>query len=289
LVSRIRPSVTLRSEPSNFPAPSIINDFCTPLTATNLTIGKTAQGDQLFVNPSDGKYTFGTFTLGQRDADGDGYENELDTCPYTPNVGDPRIPLDGDLDGDGLDAACDPNDSATTGTNSDQDLDGYQNRNDNCPLVANGIDQANVPGVGNQLDTDMDTIGDACDPNPTTADTEGKYSVATPSGAVTIGAGGSAAGSAPTAAQCPNCWTKQTVINPSGAPTLAPSGSGTPKASGSTSPSSAPAINSITPAPKTDESSSNTGTIIAIVAGVAAAVIVIGGGAALLMRRRKGV
>jgi hypothetical protein len=287
------PSVTALQnvgDPAVIPAPSIINDFCTPLTASNLSLGKTAQGDQLFVNPSDGKYTFGSFALGQRDADGDGYENSLDTCPLTPNVGNPRIPLDGDLDGDGLDAACDPNDSATTGTNSDQDLDGYQNRNDNCPLVANGIDQANVPGVGNQLDTDMDTIGDACDPNPTTADTEGKYSVATPSAAVTIGAGGSAAGSAPTAAQCPNCWTKQTVINPSGAPTLAPSGSSTAKPpSGSTSTSSTPKITASPNSGSSSSGGSNTGTILLIVAGVAAAVIVIGGGAALLMRRRKGV
>jgi hypothetical protein len=284
------PSVTVLENVGDraaVPAPSIINDFCTPLSTSNLTFGTTPAGDQLLVNPSDGKYTFSNFALGQRDADGDGYENSLDTCPLTPNVGDPRISLSGDLDGDGLDAACDPNDNPVTGTNSDQDGDGYLNRGDNCPLVANGQDQANVPGVGNQLDTDLDTIGDACDPHPTTADTEGTYSVATPSSDVTIGAGGSAAGSPPTTAQCPNCWTKQTVINPSGAPTLAASGSGTPKPSGSTSTSSTPKI-SASPAPGSS-SGSNTGTIIAIVVGVVAAVIVIGGGAALLMRRKKAV
>ena len=191
------PSVTVLEnigDHSAVPAPSIINDFCTPLSTTNLSFGTTPAGDQLLVNPSDGKYTFGNFALGQRDADGDGYENSLDTCPLTPNVGNPRITGDGDLDNDGLDAACDPNDNAATGTNSDQDGDGYQNRQDNCPLVANGQDQANVPGVGNQLDTDLDGIGDACDPHPTTADTEGMYSVATPSADVTIGAGGTAAG-----------------------------------------------------------------------------------------------
>jgi hypothetical protein len=284
------PSVTVLEnigDHSAVPAPSIINDFCTPLSTTNVSFGSTPAGDQLFVNPSDGKYTFNNFALGQRDADGDGYENSLDTCPLTPNVGNPRITGDGDLDNDGLDAACDPNDNATTGTNSDQDGDGYLNRGDNCPRVANGQDQANVPGVGNQLDTDLDSIGDACDPHPTTADTEGTYSVATPSTDVTIGAGGTAAGSRPTTAQCPHCWTEQTVINPSGAPTLAPSGSSTPKASGSTSASGTPKI-SASPAPSSS-SSSNSGTIIAIVVGVAAAVIVIGGGAALLMRRKKTV
>jgi Thrombospondin type 3 repeat len=280
------PSVTVLQnigDTSAVPAPSIITDFCTPLSTTNLAFGTTPAGDQLLVNPSDGKYTFGNFALGQRDADGDGIENSLDTCPLTPNVGDPRITGSGDLDNDGLDAACDPNDNALTGTNSDQDGDGYLNRGDNCPLVANGQDQANVAGVGNQLDTDLDGIGDACDPHPTTADTEGMYSVATPSADISIGAGGSGPGSRPTTAQCPNCWTAQTVINPSGAPTLAPSGSTKP--SGSTSASGTPRITA-SPAPPSS-SGSNSGTIIAVVVGVVAAVIVIGGGAALLMRRKK--
>jgi hypothetical protein len=286
------PSVTVLEnigDHSAVPQPSIINDFCTPLSTTNLSFGTTPAGDQLLVNPADGKYTFNNFALGQRDADGDGYENSLDTCPLTPNVGNPRITGDGDLDTDGLDAACDPNDNAATGTNSDQDGDGYQNRQDNCPLIANGQDQANVPGVGNQLDTDLDSIGDACDPHPTTANTEGTYSVATPTATVTIGAGGTAEGSPPTTAQCPHCWAKGVVINPSGATTVAPSGSPTTtttKPSGSTTASGTPKP-TVSPAP--GSSSSSSGTIIIIVVGVAAAVIVIGGGAALLMRRKKTV
>src|ERR1700674_4626705 len=95
------PSVTVLEnigDHSAVPMPSIINDFCTPLTTTNVSFGTTPAGDQLFVNPSDGKYTFNNFALGQRDADGDGYENSLDTCPYTPNVGNPRITGDGDLE-----------------------------------------------------------------------------------------------------------------------------------------------------------------------------------------------
>ena len=34
---------------------------------------------------------------------------------------------------------------------------------DNCPSVANGINQAAVPNVGNQTDGDIDGVGDACD------------------------------------------------------------------------------------------------------------------------------
>jgi hypothetical protein len=279
------PSVTVLQnigDTSAVPAPSIITDFCTPLSTNNLSFGTTPAGDQLLVNPSDGKYTFGNFSLGQRDADGDGIENALDTCPYTPNVGDPRITGSGDLDLDGLDSACDPNDDPNTGTNSDQDGDGYLNRGDNCPLVANGENETS--GVGNQKDTDIVGIGDACNIHLGSPDLNGTYSVSTPSADVTIGAGGTGPGSAPTTAQCPNCWTAQTVINPSGAPTLAPSGSGTPNASGSTSSSSSPKISA---SPTSSSSSSSSGTIIAVVVGVVAAVIVIGGGAALLMRRKK--
>ncbi len=113
------------------------------------------------INPSDGKYVFTGLAFGQRDADGDTFENSLDTCPYVANVGDPRITNSGDLDADGLDAACDPNDDpATGGTNSDQDGDGYLNRQDNCPLISNGQDTTN------QNDNDSDQIGDVCDTSP---------------------------------------------------------------------------------------------------------------------------
>ncbi|MCH8849856.1 MAG: thrombospondin type 3 repeat-containing protein, partial [Chloroflexi bacterium] len=138
------------------PMPGIITDFCSPLTTENITYGVIplpptprpgadadpaigVAGTPLFVNPQDGTYTFTTFSLGLRDADGDGWENLLDTCPFTENVGDPTEANSGDLDADGLDAACDPNDDlASGGTDSDEDADGYLNRQDNCPLVANG-------------------------------------------------------------------------------------------------------------------------------------------------------
>ena len=84
----------------------------------------------------------------QRDFDGDGIENGLDACNSTPSgAWDPRdttanraVILGGngtDVDSDGLDASCDPNDSAL-GLKTDQDEDAYLNRLDICALIANG-------------------------------------------------------------------------------------------------------------------------------------------------------
>jgi thrombospondin 2/3/4/5 len=121
---------------------------------------------QLGVLPKDGTYPFSVFTVGQRDADNDGYQNSLDTCPLVPNAGNPTIPDNGDSDGDGLDSVCDPNDDpANAGAKLDEDGDGYLNRQDNCPLVANGRDQTDEAGR-NQQDPDLDSIGTACDSNP---------------------------------------------------------------------------------------------------------------------------
>lgn len=259
------PSVTVLQnigDTSTVPAPSIINDFCTPLSTSNVSAGE-AEGTTLLVNPGDGTYKFGTFALGQRDADGDSFENSVDTCALVANIGNPRVALDGDADSDGLDQACDPNSDAITGINSDQDLDGYQNRQDNCPLIANGQEQ------DNQKDDDLDTVGNACDPAPTDANAQGTYSVSTPSGEVVIGAGGAGPG---TAATCAGCYNANATPKPtsSGGATTAPS-SGSP---------------TVTAAPADEDDGSNTGTIIAIVVGVAAAVAILGSGAALLMRRR---
>jgi hypothetical protein len=127
---------------------------------------------------------------------GDGVENNLDTCPLRTNVGDPRTPGSGDPDYDGMDSVCDPSPNTSSpgapppdGVNQDgdgktdedpvdnadndgdtlidedgecpvtsglpdQDQDCYPNRLDLCPLVAD-----------NQLDTDKDGIGNACEPD----------------------------------------------------------------------------------------------------------------------------
>jgi hypothetical protein len=211
-------------DPATVPEPTAITDFCTPLTSTNTTFGVSFDNpctdnsiplDQrdplcdvsgvpleyegaaptepnegglvLSTNPSEGgTYTFTVIGAGQRDADGDGLENSLDTCPFVTNVGDARTAGLGDVDEDGLDAACDPNDNET---NSDQDGDGYTNRQDDCPLIPNGEEQADVPGVGNQDDEDDDFIGDACDPDPDNADAQGEQIIVERSKDLTIGPG----------------------------------------------------------------------------------------------------
>jgi len=223
------PSVTLlqnAGDPAEDPIPSAITDFCTPLTTSITSFGvskdngctdTTAErldpicevrsallveestdpdesGVPLFTSPEEGTYTFTIIAAGQRDADGDGYENSLDVCPFVANLGDPRIQGDADEDNDGLDAACDPNDNEV---NSDEDLDGFLNRQDNCPLVANGEDTTN------QRDTDDDAIGDDCDPNPNNADTEGELIFARVPVEITIGPGGPPAQETPAADETP--------------------------------------------------------------------------------------
>src|SRR5439155_1249327 len=145
----------------------------------------------LGMNPQAGNDTFTIFTVGQRDADNDGIQNSEDTCPFVPNKGDPTMLNSGDADGDGLDAACDPNDDPINrGSNTDQDADGYLNRQDNCPLVPNGQESKDQP-TGNQNDEDFDGIGDVCDTAPQTPD--GELLVKTLTADITIGAGGAGA------------------------------------------------------------------------------------------------
>jgi hypothetical protein len=45
----------------------------------------------------------------------------------------------------------------------DEDGDGVESCDDNCPQAPNGAAEAGVPGRGNQTDTDADGQGDACD------------------------------------------------------------------------------------------------------------------------------
>jgi hypothetical protein len=174
--SRGYPSVTVLQDPTAPTGPSSITDFCSDLSTDNITYGLskdnpvTHEGGGVAVrtNPcAPGDYTFSTYAESMLDADNDGIENYLDTCPFDwddPAITDPRIGL-GDDDADGITYVCDVDitDPTPDGINdnyadappggTDADGDGYMNRGDNCPQVANAA----------ATDTDADDIGDACD------------------------------------------------------------------------------------------------------------------------------
>ena len=140
-------------DPEAVAGKSGFSDYCTPFEFRMTDSGATYSGAPLYTNPPAGRYQIILTAFGERDADGDGIENGLDTCPFDKNVGNPRVKGDGDADQDGLDAACDPNDFEA---NPDQDSDGYLNRDDICPLVK-------ADDSSTQKDTDGDQIGDECD------------------------------------------------------------------------------------------------------------------------------
>jgi Thrombospondin type 3 repeat len=187
--------------PDSAHQPDPITDYCTPLDMS-LTFVPPDRGGGLLVNPQSGAYGFTLVGLSKRDADGDGFENSLDNCPFVPNVGDSRALNSGDVDGDGMDVACDPNDEVQEGgSNVDEDGDGYLNRQDICPLVQVADIFAIPPGE--ETDVDFDDIGDACDPNPQSPDGEALVSIKTAE--VVVGEA-SGSGGPPKAAACPHCY-----------------------------------------------------------------------------------
>jgi hypothetical protein len=200
-----RPSVTILNDigdPAALPTPGDpITDFCTPLSSETVNFGMSQDnsltpaneaGYELRQNPACGDtYTFSWYTASMPDADGDGYENYGDTCPFVENLENFKETA-GHPDSDGIDSACeiplggenmncwpgapglDPG-----GSFLDCDDDGFTNRVDNCPLVPNGCDTSEChptkydPTWDRQADTDVDDIGDACDTEgngPTVAD-----------------------------------------------------------------------------------------------------------------------
>jgi hypothetical protein len=106
------------------------------------------------------------------DTDGDGVPDAANECPAD-NCQAIFNPDQNDLDGDGLDDACD----------DDIDDDGIINEEDNCPFVPNSqqldVDEDglgdlcdNCPALPTQNQTDTDGVGDACDNCPELANTD---------------------------------------------------------------------------------------------------------------------
>jgi hypothetical protein len=101
------------------------------------------------------------------DADGDGFPNFGDNCPFVYN------PSQADTDGDGVGDACDDD--------ADPDGDGLPNFLDNCDIVYNpGQEDLDQDGEGDLCDDDDDSDGlpDATDncpavPNPFQEDSDG--------------------------------------------------------------------------------------------------------------------
>ena len=239
------PSVSIlnnNGDPGATAAPGAITDFCTPLSTTIKTFGKSLDNDATSVdesgatiqtNPANGgTYTFRSRNVSQYDADDDNIENGLDTCPYAVNVGDYAVAGSGDQDNDGIDDVCDP---TPTETKVDEDDDAYTNRGDNCPLVANGVDP------DNQKDQDADSIGDACDQNPTTPDGGSASPVdITVTSDVTI-----AGGAPPAETQTPAATGTVISSPPAGTSTAV----ATPTKTATVAPTATPAPTAVPPAP----------------------------------------
>jgi hypothetical protein len=182
------------------PIAGAITDFCTPLKVNTALPGVTADNPDTPANEGgvplrtlsvDGKAdsppaAAGTpiinigYYISQRDADGDGIENAMDPCPLNAdtvwNPRDQTQPIEGDGPdttpagpvSDGIPDTCDPTPEATGVQPSDHDDDGFPNRGDNCPLIANKTqDDKDKNADGEEVG---DGIGDACDPNPGTPD-----------------------------------------------------------------------------------------------------------------------
>jgi hypothetical protein len=153
-------------------SPGTVTDFCAPLDVTTATRGTSAPaGTVRSTNPSStATYEVFQYSTSFRDDDGDGFENQFDTCP---TMADNHS----DTDGDVLQNACD-----TSGFDTDEDNDGFLNGQDNCPKVANGgaaqVDseqQEEYSSASTDGGPKTDGIGDACDANPTTSSNEGGY------------------------------------------------------------------------------------------------------------------
>jgi N-acetylneuraminic acid mutarotase len=116
--------------------------------------------------------TGGRYSPGSLDVDGDGVDDACDDCPEVAN------PDQADSDGDGAGDACDNCRLTANRAQFDRDLDGYGDACDICPAVPDE-DQADGDGDGtgdacdncvatsnsDQADANRDGSGDACQPS----------------------------------------------------------------------------------------------------------------------------
>jgi hypothetical protein len=192
------PNVVVLNDPTAVKgAVSAIQDFCSHVRSNTMLLGTGGAGHVRFKTPAAAAtYTYINTAKSLRDTDFDGRENAFDTCPFTPDgpgidgsshnggVAGPFIGFDDD--GDGVYNSCDPNPSVAadvgacaprTCTATDKDGDGFDNEQDNCPLVHNGLAPVDTTGDG-QKETELtlltwpadggpktDSIGDACETN----------------------------------------------------------------------------------------------------------------------------
>jgi hypothetical protein len=156
--------------------PNPISDFCSELGTRGMikgqvdTNGAAAGGvvDRI-TSSSDGGSSFAqSRTMSYRDADGDGIENNFDTCPWQSNTASEDPYTSTGPDEDMLDSVCDPFPLAKT---DDQDSDAYENPQDYCPQVTNSLPGGETDDENNQAYNDsapdggprQDSIGDDCD------------------------------------------------------------------------------------------------------------------------------
>jgi hypothetical protein len=193
-----------RADPTQSPLPDAVTDTCSDDTRATLLYGTSrinscngvttppcntpgginapasgANNKTRYTNPSSaGTYLWMNFHQSQRDADGDGYENALDTCPLAANT-DASPHTSSGPDGDMIDSVCDPTPGVDTGIgNHDGDIAingaSWQNALDNCPLVSNSTQDDTERGTiyttaAPRGGPRTDDIGDACETNDTVA------------------------------------------------------------------------------------------------------------------------
>ena len=190
------------------PNPSIITDQCGFQTTL------ISPGGLRFNPGTPGTKLFNAMSQSRLDADNDGFDNDADRCPFTPDdpltfadlgLVPPLPPVDTtlpkDSDFNGVPDSCDPGtadfgdpcipDNTLLCFGLDGDGDTFSNAQDDCFAVSD-ILQTESEGVTLAVPTlagpVTDAIGDACDPNPTVAD--GHFHTATALVPVCITGGG---------------------------------------------------------------------------------------------------